>query len=205
MSKIFATHLITVTLVASFFIVPQSIFAAELTFKKNSNTETASSTIVVEVRIDPQSKRLNVVDGVIGFSGIASDKFSVQVENGHSILSMWPTPPQYDADKKTIIFTGGIPNGFDEEGLLFKLRISPRTSGDLHISYVEGSAYVNDGKGTQDFISAKPLTLSLEKSAYSEVNTSSSGIPMYVYGIIFLLVGAVLFTVFKYGVKKIHT
>lgn len=204
MSKIFTTHLIVVTLVVSFFIVPESIFAAELTFKKIPNTEAASSTIVIEVRIDPQSKNLNVVEGEIKFSGSATEDLVVQVENGQSILPIWPTVPVYNAQNKSIIFTGGVPNGFNTEGLLFRLLVRPVSSGNLDISY-EGKAYLNDGKGTKENVSSKYFKISLDNNSGDNTQRQTFDFMKYNYVIIILLVLAVLIFIYKYGFKKNHT
>ncbi len=186
----------------SFLLTPQSTFAAELTFKNIPNTETAGNTTLVEVRIDPQSKSLNVVEGEIRFSGSASDGLSVQVENGHSILPLWPTPPQYDADKKSISFAGGVPDGFSSDGLLFYLRLSPTSYGDLDISYINGSAYLNDGEGTKETVSSKPLKIRIDKGGHQRVIGVSSNFVKIKYVIIILLMIAVLIVIFKYGFKK---
>ena len=193
MSKFFTSYLIAGSIAVSFLLMPQSTFAAELTFKNISNTETGNHTTLVEVRIDPQSKSLNVVEGEIRFSGSASDGLSVQIENGHSILSLWPTPPQYDAGKKSISFIGGVPDGFSDEGLLFYLRLSPTANGNLDISYTNGSAYLNDGKGTKEAVYSKYLKIFIGENQY-QIKIK--------YGIIILVMVAVLIVIFKYGFKK---
>lgn len=182
-------------------LMPQNAFAVQLIFKAVPNNTTNDKATIIEVRIDPQSKRLNVVEGAIEFSGTASDNLSIQVENGQSILPIWPTPPQYDTDKKSIIFTGGVPNGFDIEGLLFRLRISPSVSGNLNISYA-GNAYLNDGKGTKEVVSSKPLEISVDKDGYDKINKKTSGFVKSEYVIIALLIIAVFVFIYKYGFKK---
>lgn len=192
MNKFISHHFIIGSLVTFLMLVPQSIFAAELYFKASPNND------FVDVRIDPQSKNLNVVEGEVKFSGSATEGLVVQVENGQSILPIWPTPPHYDADKKSIIFTGGVPNGFNIEGLLFRLRFSPVSSGNLNISY-EGNAYLNDGKGTKDDVSSKYLEININKNGYDK-KTSNFVIPKYV--IITLLAIAVFVFIYKYVFKK---
>jgi hypothetical protein len=185
--------------------LPYVVEASEVIFKVVSNGDNESHSTLVEVRLDPQAKRVNVVEGVVEFSGSAAEDLSVQVENGQSILSMWPVPPRYDVNKKNISFTGGVPNGFDTEGLLFKMRLPSKLRGELQISYTGGSVYLNDGKGTQESVTSKPVTLTFDINGSVENTNQSFQGSWYVYGIIFLLGGAVLFAVFKYGVKKIHT
>ena len=186
-------------------LVPRCLFAAELTFRVIPNEEINDTTTLVEIRIDPQSKQLNVVEGEILFSGTASDNLSVQVENGRSVLSMWPTPPQYDINKKSISFTGGVPFGFNSEGLLFRLRLSPRIFGVLSISYIHGNAYLNDGKGTKEFISSKSLDLNINNEEQNQIHEARFNSNIYTYAIIILSVAAVLMVMFRYGLKKNDT
>jgi hypothetical protein len=197
MNKTFLRYFMVGTLTLFLVLVPQSASAAELIFKAISNAE-------IEVYVDPQSKSLNVVEGTIEFSGAASEGLSVQVENGQSILPLWPTPPQYDKNTRSIVFTGGVPNGFDAEGLLFRLRLSPTTPGSLSISYANGSTYLNDGKGTAEPISSRPLKIYVDEGMSSETSEAPSGSNEYKYTIITLLAIITLFTIFKYGLKKPH-
>lgn len=203
MNKIFSSYFIIAVAALSLLLIPQSTFAAELTFKVVPNTVVNDNTIIVEVRIDPQAKKLNVVEGAINFQGTAADDLSVQVENGQSILPLWPTPPQYIESEKVIRFAGGVPGGFDSEGLLFRMRLSSASYGDLDISYVNGSAYLNDGKGTKESVSAESLKVRIDKDGYNKIIGVSSGFTKLKYAIIILIGLAVLFLAYKYGHRKI--
>ncbi len=193
--------ILSVLLVLLSFL-PHSVRAAELTFQVVPNTEVDDTTTLLEVRIDPQSKLLNVVEGDIQFSGTASDNLSVQVENGQSVLPLWPTPPQYNADKKSISFTGGVPSGFDTEGLLFRMRLSPTVSGSLTLSYVNGTAYLNDGKGTTEFVSSKPFDITFGQDVQEILPEATSPASPYTYGMIIVSVIAVLMVIIKFGRRK---
>ncbi len=154
MFKIFSC--ISTSIVLLWFVMPQQVFAAELLFEQSSDGQ------AIEVRVNPQSKEMNVVEGTIQFSGPGSDGLSVQIENGHSIFPIWPTPPQYDENTKSIMFVGGVPNGFSEEGLLFRLQLSQTIPGDLQIAYVDGVGYLNDGQGTTETISSQSLAIHVD-------------------------------------------
>lgn len=199
MFKIFLSYFVVAISFLSLTCVPQVLFAAEVYFQVIPHTGSSTPTLV-EVRIDPQSKKLNVVEGVLKFSGDALADSVIEVENGQSILPIWPTPPEYDNNKKSISFTGGIPNGFDSPGLLFKLRISASRSGDMSISYTDGNAYLNDGKGTKEAIDSEPLTVHVDKVLEPKTENTPFGFTRYV--IILLSTLAVLVVIFKYGFKK---
>jgi hypothetical protein len=181
---------------AFFLLCPQYLLAAELLFKAAPDQRT------IEVWVDPQSKELNVVEGTIKFSGPATDGLIVQVENGHSILPIWPTPPLYNENDKAIEFVGGVPGGFSNEGLIFKLIISPTTFGDLEIEYVDGAGYLNDGAGTKEEIASQKFVVTLNEAEADRSNNDSSRSHTFAYVIIILLVIGGGVVIFKYVFKK---
>jgi len=202
MFKLRSNYLILSVPLLLLMLMSQAVSAAELSFQVIPNTEVDDKTTLVEVRIDPQSKTLNVVEGEIRFSGTASDELSVQVENGQSVLPLWPTPPHYDTDKKSVSFTGGVPSGFDSEGLLFKLRLSPTVSGTLTISYMNGNAYLNDGKGTNEFVSSESLDITVGQDVQVTIHEESSNVTTYAYVIIIGLVIVVLMVILRSRLRK---
>ena len=180
---------------------PRSLFAAEITFHVLPPVESSGNATVVEIRIDPHAKKLNVVEGTLTLSGAVSDTALVQIENGQSILPIWPIAPLYSTSTKSVNFTGGVPNGFDTEGLLFRMRISSMVPGDLTISYSSGSAYLNDGKGTKESITSKPQVIHIEQNDQRSAPGGTTRNNAYTYGIILLLV-VVIIVIFTYGSKK---
>jgi hypothetical protein len=154
-------------------LTPKNLFAAEISFKIIPNTTLNDSSTIVEVHIDPQSKRLNVVEGVVRLDGSVADKISAKIETGGSVLTLWPTQPQYTSNDKSIHFTGGVAGGFDKEGALFRIRLSSSESGNIKISWAEGMSYLNDGKGTRDLVISKSLDLKLDKSTITSIATNT--------------------------------
>lgn len=200
MNKILSYVVVTIVVLVG-ISVPQALFAAEVTFQVIPTKEASDTATIVEVRIDPHAKKLNVVEGTLTFSGTASDNLTVQIENGQSILPIWPVAPLYSTSSKSVTFTGGVPNGFDVEGLLFRMRISSIIPGDLSILYASGNAYLNDGKGTQDSITSKPLVVHIEQNDQRGTPRGASRNNVYTYGIILLLI-VVIIVIFTYGFKK---
>lgn len=137
-------------------------WAADLNFKLIPSTDQSA---LIEVRLDPLAKKLNVVEGTIAFQGDNLEKLGVKVESGGSLLLIWPTPPQYSASEKVIRFAGGVPSGFNNEGLLFRLRLTSAVAENISISWANGTAYLNDGQGTPEPISARPLSVNLTEQS----------------------------------------
>lgn len=204
MYTIYSRYWVIGVVVLTVALAPSGTQAAEVKFAPVAGNGTVESMIRVDVRIDPQSKKLNVVEGVIQVGGTASSSLTVHVENGQSVLPIWPAPPQYDAVTKSIRFTGGVPNGFDSEGLLFRVLISSATPGDLTLSYTEGSAYINDGKGTREPVNATPLTIQIGVPTSSPAGDNSLRSNTHAYGIIVLILG-VCAGIFIYGLRHKET
>lgn len=206
-------------------VLPVSIFAAEINFNQVGNIGDSN---IVEVRIDPKSKNINVVEGAISvdFEKVSevsemnqvgdTKDINIEIENGNSILSLWPIVPKYNSDEKEINFTGGLPLGFNKEGLLFRIKIlSSQYIGNVKLAWAGGTAYLNDGKGTKESISSQPLTISLnnntetpesnienENSNKIESTDNSSGLNRLNNATILLLSIIVLVVLF-YAYKKI--
>ncbi len=191
--------LVTVLLVSSLFLVPQYVRAAELLFKAASDQKT------IEVWVNPQSKEMNVVEGTIRFSGPAADGLMVHVENGQSILPIWPNSPLYNENSQTIEFVGGVPNGFTTEGLLFRLKLYPTKTGTLEIDYVDGAGYLNDGVGTKEAITSETFMVDLNEAEGEGLGNDSSGSLKFAYATIILLVIVCGFVILRYVFKKSRT
>lgn len=150
------TFLYGIVIGVSALFLPQRLFAANVTFSVVPSTASVSNMKTVEVRIDPEAAKLNVVEGTIMLeSGSINKKMLVEISTDASVLSIWPIPPRFDSTSNTISFTGGVPDGFSTAGLLFSMNIS--AASDVGISWLNGTSYLNDGKGTAVPITARPI------------------------------------------------
>lgn len=158
--NIFSTYLTAVIVSSAYLLCANSVSAAQLAFKLVPNSNDADSATLVEVRLDPQMKDLNVVEGVIKFQGEVAERMSVDIETGGSALTLWTTAPLYSSGEQAIRFAGGVPGGFSQESLLFRLRLSSAAAGEATISWIGGAAYLNDGQGTKENVFAKSTAIS---------------------------------------------
>lgn len=180
-----------------FFLLPQISSAAKLNFEVVRDDIAKDGTILVDVNIDPQSKRLNVIEGTIKFEGEGVKDLSVEVLNGESILTIWPTVPAYISKENAIRFTGGVPGGFDKEGLLFRMRLTSSLAEDVTVYLDDGVAYLNDGKGTKEIIPSKSFVVNIDISDKSVMGNSSLNVI-----IVIVIAGFLLFFIYKYANKK---
>lgn len=144
-------------------VTPQDILAAQLIFKLMPDNSATGGATIVEAYLDPQAKKVNVVEGIISFQGEDVSGLSVGTETGGSVLTLWPTPPTYLVNDKAVRFAGGVPQGFDKTGLLFRMRLTSTSSSSVSVLWSGGMAYLNDGQGTQENISARSVTVNLDK------------------------------------------
>ena len=148
--------------------IPQITSAASLSFNL-ANNNIDNKVTVIEVKIDPQSKNLNVVEGIIKIDGLKPDQLFVDTDVKGSVLKLWTLMPQYYPNEKVIRFTGGSTEGFNKESLLLRLRIASSVSSKASISLIGGSAYLNDGKGTTENIASRSLNINLDKQDIASI------------------------------------
>lgn len=156
MNKIFSKYILVGIVGLCFLLLPIKSFAAQLYFVDVSSGEEITT---LEVRINPEGKNINVVEGSVVFSGTASNDLIVEVNTNASILRMWPTEPTYNKTEKIIHFVGGTPNGFTKEDILFRINLSSTTKGILDVSWSGVKTYLNDGFGTEESTSVKSITI----------------------------------------------
>lgn len=153
---------------------PFNVFAAEIIFKVIPNNSAIDEVTIIEVLIDSQSKDLNGVEGTVNFQETNGAVISsVLVENGGSVLSLWPVEPKYSVKEKTIHFAGGNPKSFSHEGLLFRVRLFASQPGEVKVSWVGGQAYLGDGRGTKENIYSRSITATLIKSESGQAGQPS--------------------------------
>jgi len=156
------------------FGVPNVTLASDVFFKVVSGDVQVDAPTIIELRINPEGKNLNAVEGTILLSEESSNAISkVTIETGGSVLGLWAEVPTYSVEEKTIRFSGGSFSGFNEEGLLFRIRITASKAGIAKLSLLRGSAYLNDGLGTEDTISARSITVALAPSNPSQLQSAS--------------------------------
>jgi len=195
--------------------LPQNSSAAELSFVVVPNIQAGDKVTTLEVRINPEGRNLNVVEGSVSFGGIVSDDLSVEINTDGSVFTMWPTEPSYNKSEKLIHFVGGTPNGLTKEGLLFRMRLSSSLDGNLDVSWSGVKTYLNDGLGTEESTKVKSISLNLnaknsdgvtvennpKDDKVSEVDTIFPGFNITKSVRILLLIIILLSAIF-YGYKK---
>jgi len=157
--------LIVAVLIILFF--PLSARSAMLYLIPQSQIVYQGDSFIVEVRINTEDEEINAVE--IGLTFPADLLEVVDFSKGNSILTLWPAEPKIQEGE--ISFLGGVPGGFNGEGLLAKINFFRKETGKSEISFKEDSkVLLNDGKGT-------PAKLSLSEGNY-EIIKKPEGLPI---------------------------
>ena len=139
-----------------FSVLPLVASAATLYLLPQSQTIYKNDTFLVEVRLDTEGEEINVVEAKLKFP---SDLLKVEnFSTGGSILTLWIKEPEFERGEISLI--GGIPQGFQSDGLIGKITFLGKEIGKTEINFGEDSkVLLNDGKGT-------PAALSFSEGNY---------------------------------------
>ena len=150
----------------SFLFFPSLSKATNLYLMPQSQTVYQGDSFIVELRINTEDEEINAVE--IGLTFPVDLLEVVDFSKGNSILTLWLAKPKIQ--KGEIIFLGGIPGGFNGEGLLAKITFLGKEIDKSEISFKEISqVLLNDGLGT-------PAKLSLSEGNY-EIILRPEGLP----------------------------
>jgi hypothetical protein len=122
--------------------------AASLSLSPEQSSIKKDDTFIVDVKISAPTEKINVAEGSLSF-----DKEHLQVlgiSTGDSIFSLWTREPVFSNENGTIVFAGGVPNGFQGDNkTIFRIVFLATATGTAKLSFFSDSVfYLNDGQGT---------------------------------------------------------
>lgn len=125
--------------------VPSMTQGATLYLIPQSQTVYQGDSFLVEVRVDTEGEEINALE--VNLTSPQNLLEVIDFSKGSSILQLFAEEPKIQAGE--INFLGGIPGGFNGEGLLAKITFLGKEIGKSEISFKENSrVLLNDGKGT---------------------------------------------------------
>jgi hypothetical protein len=154
--------LISAALLALFSCAPTKAFAASIYFDSSRSAIAVGDTTVVTVKLNSEGVSFNAVDGAVAV-GQKNAAFHVKgLSVAGSALSLWPRTPSLSTDGGVISFTGGIPGGLNQNGVvLFKVAIEATKVGTIEISAHDISVLLNDGLGTKASPQSKSFVITV--------------------------------------------
>ena len=136
------------TLVFGIALILQAHTARASTIFAVTGDVHAQDVFAVRVMLDTEGKFLNTVDGTVVLGSKNSDFEISDISVAGSALGVWPRKPSLGTDLKTISFTGGAPDGFnDTHALLFTLFVQAKKPGTVHFTTSHMTGFLDTGSG----------------------------------------------------------
>ncbi len=120
----------------------------------------AGDSFVSEIYLDTEGQEINAVEANLSFPENLLAVVSTEI--GGSVLKLWIQEPTVKGS--IISLTGGIPNGFQGQGLIAKIIFKAKQSGQAKIKFLDSSrVLLNDGQGT-------PIKINFLEANYEFIN-----------------------------------
>ncbi len=152
-----------------FLSLTSSVFAGsfEIDAENNSKEYKTGDEIIFEANLKTGGNFYNAIKGEV----TVDERFVLkQIVTGGSIVSAWIENPS-DTKNNTINFSGIIAGGYNGNGMIFKMILIPKQSGDLNVSTNNSFIYLNDGEGTEEKVIENSQIVSVRNLYVGEENT----------------------------------
>lgn len=160
MKKLFFGKYLVVFSVLSFF--PSLVSASNIYFETAKNPVYAGDTFILEVKMDSKEASINSIEGDVEIDSIDNNFVVNDFSLSKSIFTLWPQTPSLSEDGRTVSFVGGVPEGFNSNGVtLFNIVIETNKEGNINISPKNIAVYANDGKGSRVPVDVQSLTVNV--------------------------------------------
>jgi len=127
-----------------FSLLPHLGQAATLYLMPQSQTVYQGDGFLVEIKLDTEGEEINTAQ--VGLTFPQNLLEAIDFSKGNSILQLFAEEPKIQ--KGEISFTGGIPKGFNGNGLLAKITFLAREIGRARVNFKENSqVLLNDPEG----------------------------------------------------------
>ena len=102
----------------------------------------------------------------------------MDVQDGHSVVSLWPERPTKNQPVAGAIhFAGVMPGGYNgEKAELFSVVLKAKKTGNTSVSLTDLNVLLNDGQGTQVKTSAKSSQIQVIAGAVASLNKKTLAI-----------------------------
>jgi len=151
--------------IAFLVLFPALSYASTIYFEVSNSHPAIGDIVTVNVKLDTESKQINLVEGNINLNTFENNYEVKDVVYEDSVLTLWPNKPLFSKVGDVISFTGGQPGGFNSSNaLLFRIVLTTKKTGEIVLIPKNINAYLNDGKGTQDAVTEKTLTIKINES-----------------------------------------
>ena len=149
-----------ILLSTSYFLFSISVFAAELTFKKNSEDIGKEDVFDISLVINTEEEAINAIEANLKYSN------NLKLENisdGNSVMNLWIRKPTIDNSKNGDIFLSGlIPGGLTiKEGTILTFTFRNLSEGKGYLSVRDAKILRNDTEASEAKIGFKNLEFNI--------------------------------------------
>ena len=147
-------------LLFSVIFLPYSVFASNVYIDTSHPDFFVGDTILLNVRVDSENKKINVVEGGVLLDYGAELASLIDINTSGSKFYLWPSKPLPSEANTSISFAGGAPGGFNsKDAIIFNIVLKLQKVGQITMTPNNFSIYLHDGKGTKDEVSVKNLVI----------------------------------------------
>lgn len=127
--------------------VPTLASAASLSLAPTTVTIPAGETVTISLLLDPETDRVNTVQGAVNFSTVGLELISVSTTD--SAIVYWGRSPTSETPGR-VTFLGGIPNPgvSGDRANLFDVTVRGRLEGSYPMTIEAATVLADDGEGT---------------------------------------------------------
>ena len=139
--------LITVFLLAIFFLTSAAADAATLFLSPSSDSRTVGDSFSVSVRVNTGGVAINSAQATVFFP---NDLLEVISLSQSGVFSLWPVNPSFSNGGGTVSFAGGLPSpGYTgSSGTIILITFKAKAVGTATVTLDSASVLANDGFGT---------------------------------------------------------
>ncbi|HUO50726.1 MAG TPA: cohesin domain-containing protein [Candidatus Paceibacterota bacterium] len=155
------------------FCAPVVAAAADLNFSPASGTHAVGEEFTVQLLVSPGQDSVNAADGTVSFDNtlLTLESFS---KDG-SVFSLWTSEPVISQSDGTLVFSGGTPTAFSQDGTVLTLKFMATKAGTAKVSITKGSVLAADGKGTDVFKNGGSASYTITDAPPAAAASDTSG------------------------------
>ena len=138
--------------------------AAVVSVEPRGSEPQLGDTAIFDVYLNTEGETINTIDGSLRLVDQNRLFFRNYFMAG-SVFSLWPSPPNFKLQDRSVSFVGGVPGGLKtNHGLLFSLVFSAEKVGDINFRFSSTTVYLNDGKAAAVIARTQDLGLSIAQN-----------------------------------------
>lgn len=156
-------------------VIPFIGNASVFFFMPQSAEYQRSDTFIKTLYIDTESRKINTIESKINFDEDILEAIDIITED--SVVKFWAKTPTISNENGSIEFTGGIPGGYEGEGVILKIIFKAKKTGSCKLNLSGTKTLLDDGMATEDKISLLDNSYNIVEKSVSFIKIESKSSP----------------------------